>query len=61
MDGNANGKEVIVRKETLVGASRQTEKSNLFWKTNTKKKVLFCETVSWCSYPRQDVIPKGLI
>lgn len=22
MDGNANGKEVIVRKETLVGASR---------------------------------------
>lgn len=41
MDGNANGKEVIVRKETLVGASRQTEKSNLFWKTNTKKKYCF--------------------
>lgn len=43
--------------QALVG---EAEESNLLWKTNTKKKYCF-ETVSWCSYPRQDEIPKGLI
>ena len=60
MDGNANGMGVIVRKETLVGASRRNrEEYSVLEDKYKKKKVLFCEPVSWCSYPSQDEIPKG--